>query len=456
MQTKSLGQDSIISLLVKYSVPAILGMMVNALYNVVDRIFIGNIPGVGSIAIAGMGVTLPIMTIILSFGMLIGVGSTANISLKLGEKKQEIAEKTLSHTVFLCLVIGVLITVFGLIFLEPTLKLFGASEQTIPYSKSYITIILLGSILNLGAFSLNSTMRADGSPKYAAVTMVTGAGANIILDYIFIFIFGWGIAGAAIATVISQGISLSMIIFYYFGGRSNMKIKLKGFKPDMSIIKMIFTIGIAPFSMQLAASLVQVIANNSLSLYGGDMAIAAFAIIGSVNMMILMPIFGLNQGSQPIIGYNYGAKNLARVKKTFIYGVIASTIVTTLGWLMVYFLGTFLANLFTNDPELASLAVYGMKLFFMMLPGVGFVVLASGYFQSCGKAKTAMLLSLLRQALILGPLMYIFPKIWGLDGVWYAALTSDALSIIITYFLIKREFRVIENINTNEELVYET
>lgn len=453
MQTKSLGQDSITSLLIKYSIPAILGMMVNALYNVVDRIFIGNIPEVGNLAIAGMGVTLPIMTIILSFGMLIGIGSTANISIKLGEKNPKLAEKTLAHTVFLCIVIGTLITVFGLIFLEPTLKLFGASSQTIPYSKSYISIILMGSILNLGAFSLNSTMRADGSPKYAAFTMVAGAGANIILDYVFIFIFGWGIQGAAIATVISQGISLSMIMFYYLGGRSNMKIRFKGFRPDTQIIKMIFAIGVAPFSMQLAASFVQVIANNSLSTYGGDIAIAAFAIIGSINMMILMPVFGLNQGSQPIIGYNYGSKNLDRVKKTFIYGVIGSTLVTSLGWLMVYLIGPFLANLFTNDKELAELAVHGMRLFFMMLPGVGFVVLASGYFQSCGKAKTAMVLSLLRQALILGPFMYIFPKIWGLSGVWYAALAADAMSIIITFFLIKREFKTMDV--KIEELAFE-
>lgn len=453
MQTKSLGQDSITSLLIKYSVPAILGMMVNALYNVVDRIFIGNIPDVGNLAIAGMGVTLPIMTIILSFGMLIGIGSTANISIKLGEKNPKLAEKTLAHTVFLCIVIGALITVFGLMFLEPTLKLFGASAQTIPYSKSYISIILMGSILNLGAFSLNSTMRADGSPKYAAFTMVAGAGTNIILDYIFIFIFGWGIQGAAIATVISQGISLSLIMFYYLGGRSNMKIRFKGFRPDAQIIKMIFAIGVAPFSMQLAASFVQVIANNSLSTYGGDIAIAAFAIIGSINMMILMPVFGLNQGSQPIIGYNYGAKNLDRVKKTFIYGVIGSTVVTSLGWLMVYLIGPFLANLFTSDKELVELAVHGMRLFFMMLPGVGFVVLASGYFQSCGKAKTAMVLSLLRQALILGPFMYIFPKIWGLSGVWYAALWADALSIIITFFLIKREFKAMDV--KIEELAFE-
>lgn len=294
---KRLGEEKISKLLRIFSVPAIVGMIVNTLYNIIDRMYIGNIKGVGQLAITGVGITMPIMTIILAFGMLVGIGTAARVSLKLGEHNKESAEKHLGNAFTLIVIISILITIIGLIFLNPILRVFGTSNATEIYAREYMQIIFVGTIVSMLSFGLNHSIRSDGNPKIAMFSMLIGALTNIILDPIFIFALGMGVKGAAIATVISQTVTTIWILYYFTKGSSIIKLKLCNLRLDKAIIISIFSIGMSPFSMQVAASIVQVLANNSLKEYGGDLAIGAMTIVSSISMIFLMPIFGLNQGS---------------------------------------------------------------------------------------------------------------------------------------------------------------
>lgn len=316
---QDLGNDSILSLLIKFSIPAIIGMIVNMLYNVVDRIYIGNIPNIGGLAITGVGVTMPISQIITGLGMLIGIGTSASISIAFGKGKKDDAEKYLGNGFLGIIVISLSVAILGNIFAEQILKLFGASENTLPYALDYIRPLMFGTICNLVAFGLNHSIRSDGNPKTSMYTMILGASINIILDPIFIFGLNLGIKGAAYATVISQFIALCWVLSYFtISKKSTIKLSLSSMKFDLRIMNGILAIGMAPFAMQVASSIVSVIANKSLMAYGGDLAIGAMAIITSIYSIFIMPIFGLNQGAQPIIGFNYGAKNYSRVKQTYI------------------------------------------------------------------------------------------------------------------------------------------
>ena len=427
-----LGTESIGKLLLKYSVPAIIGMMVNALYNVVDRMFIGNIPGVGPLAITGLGVTMPIMTIILAFGMLIGVGSATNISIKLGQKRKEEAESIIGNAISLSVIIGILITVIGILFSNSILKAFGASDATLVYAKAYISIILFGSVFNILGMMFNNIIRGDGNPKLSAIIMTVGCATNIVLDALFIFGFNMGIQGAAFATVISQAVTALWGISYYLRGKSNLKFRKSSLKLNKNIIKAICAIGSAPFAMQIAASMIQVLNNQALSTYGGDLSIGAMATISSIAMIFLMPSFGLVQGMQPIVGFNYGAKNYDRAKKTFIISVLAST---------SFFV---VVGMFNKDAELMNITINGLRKYTLALPMIGISIVGTNYIQSTGRAKMAMVLSLLRQVIILIPMILILPKFLGLDGVWFAQPTADAISSILTAIVIFKEFRSYE------------
>lgn len=441
---KHLGDAPIGKLLLQYSIPAIIGMVVNALYNIVDRMFIGNIPDIGSLAITGVGITMPIMTIVLAFGMLIGIGTTANISLNLGKGNRTTAEKLLGNAFTLSIIVGLAIAVVGTIFANPILNLFGASENTLFYAKEYISIILLGCTFNILSFSLNSTVRADGNPKMSSMTMVIGCGANIILDYIFIFVFNLGVKGAALATIISQAITFFIILYYYTAGNSNLKLKMENLKLKKHLVTMTFAIGIAPFATQIANSLVQVIANNALKTYGSDLAIGAMTVISSLNIIFMMPIFGINQGCQPIIGFNYGAKKYERAKEAFKYATIAACVICVIGFISIQCFPTQIISLFNNDPELTTLAIKGIRIYLLMMPIVGINIVATSYYQSIGKAKTSMFVSLLRQVILLIPFTIILPKFIGLDGVWAAGACADSLSVIITLILLRKEFKQLD------------
>ncbi len=429
-----LAKEKISKLLLKYSVPAIIGMLVNALYNVVDRIFIGNIPEVGSLAITGVGVTLPITTIVLGFCMLVGIGATTTISIKLGQGKREEAEKVIGNAITLSVIIAIILTVIGIVFGESILTKFGASESSLYYAKSYIYIILLGTVFNMVAFTLNNTIRGDGNPKLAATIMIIGCLTNIVLDAVFIFIFKMGIQGAAVATIISQLITAIIGVRYYVSGKSNLRFFKSNLKLNKDIIIKILAIGASPFAMQMAASLVQVIANNVLKIYGTDIAIGAMATISSIALMCLMPIFGINQGAQPIIGFNYGAKQEKRAQEAYKLSLIVATIILVIAFIVVQSFPEAIIGIFNKDPKFMDISVKALRIYLLMLPIVGVSITGTNYIQSIGEAKTAMILSLLRQVILLIPFMIILPRIFGLgvNGVWIAQPLSDLIASLLT------------------------
>ena len=313
-RAERLGTERVLPLLVRFSIPAIVGMLVQALYNVVDRIFVGN--GVGPLGLAGLSVVFPIMLVQMAFVMLVGLGSTALISIRLGEGRREEAEKIMSNALGLLIIIALVGTTAGILFLDPVLRLLGASEAVLPYARDYLSIILYGAIFQAVSFGLNHMIRAQGSPKIAMATMLIGAITNTILDPIFIFGFGWGVKGAAIATIISQAVSAVWVLSYFLRGKSQLRLNLRGiYRIELSNVLQIASIGFAPFAMQLASSVQNLILNQSLLRYGGDLAISAMSIVFSINTLVLMPIFGINQGAQPILGYNYGAKQYQRVRR---------------------------------------------------------------------------------------------------------------------------------------------
>ena len=454
-----LGTESIIKLLIKFSIPAIIGMMVNMLYNVVDRIYIGNIPNVGGLAITGVGITMPVTQIITGVGMLLGIGTCANISLSFGKGKKDEAEKILGNG-FSGIVIGsILIALLGNLFAEQILILFGSSENTLPYALDYMRPLFLGAIFNIFTFSLNNSVRADGNPKMSMYTMIIGATINIVLDPIFIFGLGLGIKGAAYATVISQLVAGCWVLFYFTKSKkSSIKITRESIKLDSKVMKQILVVGMAPFCMQLTGSLISVISNKSLMAYGGDLAIGALAIIASISSIFVMPIFGINQGAQPIIGYNYGAKNFDRVRKTYKYSLVAASLILIISCTFIQVFPHIAVSIFNNDPELTDITVAGMKIFLFAIPLISVQMTASNYYQAVGKSKKAMIISLSRQIIFFIPALMILPRVFGLNGVWLAGPVADSLAFIISIVAIILEMRSLrkdEVREVNEDIVYD-
>ena len=441
--SQQLRDKKISTLLWRFSIPAIVGMLVNALYNIVDRIYVGQ--GVGSLGIAGITVSFPYMMLMMSFGMLVGMGSTALVSIKLGERKKDEAELTLGNTLTLMIIVSLGLSVFGLIFLKPVLIISGASETILPYAMDYLQIILIGGIFMGVGFGMNNIIRAEGNPRIAMATMLIGALMNAILDPIFIFLFGWGIQGAAIATILSQLVSAIWVLRYFLSGKSTLHFHFKNLRLNPSIVSRIFLIGIAPFVLQIGATLLYVILNKNLHLYGGDTAISVMGIITSINMLILMPIFGINQGAQPIIGYNYGAQQFDRVKETLRTATLAATGVVIIGFLFIMGFPQGFIQLFNKtDQNLISMGVKALRIFLLMLPLIGFQIVGTGYFFAVGKAKEAMFLSLIRQLLILIPLVVILPQFFGLIGIFAAGPISDAIAFVLTALLLGIEFKKLD------------
>lgn len=433
-----LKNEKIGKLLLKFSIPAIIGMVVNALYNVVDRMYIG---WIGPLAMTGIGLSLPLMTLLMGFGMLVGIGAGSRISIKLGEGHQDEAERILGNAFTLLFFIMGAVMVLGLLFKTPLLYLFGASEATIGYADEYLTIILYGAIFQGLGFGLTGVMRSEGHPTIAMMTTIGAALTNIVLDPIFIFGLDMGIAGAALATILSQFFSMMVVIYHFTKGKSRLKLHSKNLKLSKAVVISIVSIGMSPFFMQVAASVVSVIANNSLKAYGGDIAIGAMTVINAIAIFFLMPIFGINQGTQPIVGYNYGAKEYGRVKQALKLAITAGVAVATTGFILTQFLTEPLVRIFNSDPELIAVATKGMRIFLSMLPLVGFQIISANYFQAVGKAPKAIFLSLLRQVLVLIPLLIILPKIFGLTGVWYAGPTADFVASLLTALFLFKELR---------------
>lgn len=439
VRADQLGQEKISTLLLRFSVPAIVGMLVQALYNVVDRIFVGN--GVGALGIAGLTLVFPVMLVQMAFSMLIGLGATSLISIRLGEGRKEEAEQIMSNAFVMLVINAALLSFLGLMFLDPLIRILGASEAVLPYSRDYLSIILWGSVFQSVGFGMNHMIRAQGSPKVAMATMLIGAITNTVLDPVFIFGFGWGIKGAALATVISQIVSCTWVLSYFLRGKSHLRLDLgKARRIEFQVVLQIMSIGFAPFAMQLAASVLNLILNQSLAHYGGDLAISAMGVVSSINTIFLMPIFGINQGVQPIIGFNYGAKKYERVKEALRLAILGATTLVTLGFISTRLFPTQFISLFSrNDPELMAFGLKAMKIVMIMFPVVGFQIVGANYFQAVGKPKKAAVLSLSRQVLLLIPALLILPRFFGLNGVFYALPVSDAGSTILTGILLWRE-----------------
>lgn len=453
-RSKQLGEGHINSLLLKFSIPAIIGMIVNALYNVVDSIFIGR--GVGDLGLTAVNTAFPIAIIIMAFGMLVGIGSAALISIRLGQGNKKSAEKILGNAFTLTVIISILISFFGLIFLKPALILFGSDESTLNFGMQYMRIILAGCILQNIGFGLNSIIRSEGNPKIAMLTMLIGAITNMILDPIFIFWFHLGVQGAAIATIISQGLNTIWVLYYFLGKNSVLKLKKKNMMLSKDIIRSILAIGMAPFAMQIASSIVNALFNIQLKRFSGVLAIGAMGIIMKITMFILMPIFGINQGSQPIIGYNYGAEKYDRVKHTLKSAIGIASIIAITGFVLIEAFPKYLIQIFVNsDSKLLPIGSVGIRIFLCMLPIIGFQIVSSNYFQAIGKAKTAIFLSLSRQVIILIPALLILPHFLGVTGVWICAPVSDFLASILTAVFIFKDIKRISNLNKKSSAVAE-
>ncbi len=430
-------------LLLKFSLPAIGGMIVNSLYNLVDRIFVGRI---GGLAMTGIGLSLPFMMLLSAVSSLVGIGASALISIKLGEDKKEEAQGLLGNAITMIIGLMLLMTVLGLLFKVPILKAFGASDATLPYGVDYMTVILYGAIFQGIGTGLVNVVRASGHPVKSMIIIIVGTLVNIILDPILIFTLNMGISGAALATVIAQIVTTILIIRHFLSEKSQIKIEKEKLKLHVVNIKSILSIGFAPFAMQLASVMVSIISNNALKAHGGDVAIGAMTIINSVMVLFLMSAMGVTQGAAPIIGFNYGAKRYDRVKKVLKLELAAVTSICTITFILVQAFPVMLSSIFTSEPDLISKASSGMRLFLLMLPLLSAQIVGASYFQSIGEAKKATFLGLLRQVFLLIPLLLILPYFFGLNGVWGAATLSDLISSIIAIFALKSAFNYLNRL----------
>lgn len=425
-----LGSEPIGKLLIQYSIPAIIAMTATSLYNIVDSIFIGH--GVGSLAIAGLALSFPLMNLSAAFGSLVGMGAATTISVKLGQKDTESANIILGNVMTLNLIIGVVYTIVMLTFLDPILYFFKASEETIGYARDFMRIILYGNLVTHTYFGLNAVLRASGYPRIAMNATLATVVINIGLNPLFIFGFGWGIQGSALATVISQTVAL--IFQLWFFSRKTLFIHFKRgiYKLRKEIVISIMSIGMSPFLMNAFASIVVLFINTGLAKYGGDMSIGAYGIINRTMFLFIMIANGINQGMQPIAGYNYGARQYKRVLHVTKLSIIFGVCVMSCGFILGEFFPELPIRMFTSDPELIEASVYGMRIMSAIFPLVGFQIVASNYFMSIGMAKIAIFLSLSRQLLFLLPFLIILPEFMGLKGVWFSIPFADLASVIIT------------------------
>jgi putative MATE family efflux protein len=447
-----LGTESVGRLLLRFSLPAIVGMLVNALYNVVDRIFVGR--GVNETALGGLSLILPLMTIGMAFAMLFGVGSANMISMRLGQGKRSEAENALNHCFFLLAGMGAVMLVAGLVFIEPLLSILGAQKgsESLGYARSYLRIILLGQIFAMVGFGFSHCTRAQGFPNITMISMIIGAGMNMVLDPIFIFLFHWGVEGAAWATIISQLVSAIWIVSFSLSRKAVIRLRFSTFRPNPGIVWQIMAFGSAQFLLQFIMSGVQLLYNTSMGWYGaealnvangGDVALSGMNIVGSVSMMIFMPVFGINQGAQPILGYNYGAKRFDRVLSAYIRAIAAATGICILGFSLTQLIPLSLVNIFApqGSDALLRFAPWAMRVMTLFLPLNGFQIVSANLFVVTGRPKISIFLTMLRQFIVLIPCMLIFGRIWGLWGVAAAGPVADGFSFLLTAVMIVFELR---------------
>lgn len=442
--TLSLGTDPLSKLLPRYAIPAIIAMTSTSLFNIIDSVFIGH--GVGAFAISGMALTMPIMNIAAAFGSLVGVGGAAITSIRLGQGNKQSAENVLGNVVLLNITFGLIIGAIGLIFLDPILYFFGASDQTIGYARDFMHIILAGNVITHLYLSLNELLRASGYPQKSMRIMLVAVAVNCVLNPLLIFKFGWGIQGSATSTLIAQTTALSISLHHFANRNSFLHFQRGIFRFRSKIVGGILSIGMAPFLMNICTSIVVIFVNKALKAHGGDLNIGAYGIINRVVMLFLMVVLGLNQGLQPIVGYNYGARKYDRVIKALRITIICAVCVTTTGFLVSQLLPRQVAMLFIGGDsdsasELIDAVAYGMEHVMIMFWAVGFQVVTGNFFQYIGKAKRAILISLTRQVLFLIPLLIILPPKYGVLGVWMSMPIADSMSVILAAVLLYFQIR---------------
>jgi len=444
-----LGQEKEFNALMKLSIPATIAMLVNAIYNIVDTIFIGRC--VDPLGIAGLSIYLPIQMIIMSVAVLIGVGTSSIVSRMLGSKDLEGASKASGNLFLIIGLFSIFVSIFGFIFADHIVKIFGASYEVLPYATDYARMMFIGVLVFPVCVASNNLIRAEGNAKDAMLCMILGMVANVFLDFLFIYVFDMGISGAGLATSISKGLSFLYIV-YYFIKKSSIDVKLKYFRFDTAIIKPIIAIGSSAFITQASMSIVAVLLNYSLYNYGGNQAVSVYGIVYKLTLFILMPLSGLIQGMQPLIGYNMGSKNIHRIKNTVKISLIVSTCISTLLTLLILLAPELIIKLFTTDKDLISQGSEVLKIIIIMYPILGLYMIAVGFYQSIGKGKESLILSLLRQIIFFIPLSIILPLVFnlGILGIWISFPISDLLSVLCSLIFARKQYKEISSVNKKQ------
>jgi len=431
--TLELGTKPVGRLLAQYALPAIIAMTAASLYNMVDSIFIGQ--GVGAMAISGLAITFPFMNLTAAFGAAVGIGASTYLSVKLGQKDYATAERILGNNLTLNIIIGLAVGIISLVFLEPILRFFGASDNTLPYARDFMQVVLAANVVSQLFFGLNAVLRAVGKPNQAMLMTIFTVVLNIVLAPTFIWGLKMGIRGAALATIISQLAALIIQLRILSDKREHLHLHKGIFKPDRDIANNIISIGISPFSMNVCACVVVIFINTHLVRYGGDMAVGAYGIANRMAFIFVMINMGLNQGMQPIAGYNYGAQHIDRLMRVLKLSIIAATVIMTSGFAIAMLLPEACARLFTSDETLIELSAHAIRMIMMMFPIVGYQMVVTNFFQSIGKAKVSIFLSLSRQLLFLLPLLFVLSSALGVEGVWIAMPASDALAAVVAAWM---------------------
>lgn len=455
MNDERMGTKKILPLLVEFSVPAIIGMLVNAIYNIVDRMFIGNAPSLGSLGLAGITISFPVTLVLLALSLGAGVGGGTKFSICLGAGNREEAKRYLGNSFMLSVFYGIIFMVFGNIFMEPILVILGSSDAVLPYASEYLSIILFGAVFQCVAIWGNNLSRAQGNPKNAMISQLIGAGFNILFDYILIFQLDMGMAGAAYATIGGQFLSAVWQLAFICSKRSIIKMTLDSLKVKFVYIKGVITTGLPIFFMQMANSVLNIILNGTLASYGGDIAVSTVGVITSFQTILLMPLTGLAQGQQSLVSYNFGAGKMHRVKETLKYSVIGATIFASMGFLVVQLFPDLIISIFSSDPEILKLGETALRIWFMLVFVVGAQMICANYFQAVGKVKEASVLNLIRQVIVLIPLIIIYSKLFGLYGIFFAVPSADIASFIITMIAMRRESKREEAMVKKEDIELE-
>ncbi|AEH61465.1 MATE efflux family protein [Methanosalsum zhilinae DSM 4017] len=444
-RTEMLGQENVKTLIIRLATPAIIGLMVQAIYNLVDTIFIGRGLGEDSVlGIAGISVAFPVQMLMMAIALGVGIGGASVISRSLGSGRREYAERTVGNMVTMILFSSLVFTALAIYYIEPILTLFGASETVLPFATDYTYYILLGTVFFTFSAAMSNAIRAEGNTIFAMMILVVSSVANIILNPLFIFELGMGIKGAAIATVISQIIGTLMVLYYYFSGRAEVPFYFSNLAPHTGIIKESSYIGTSESMFNVVESLLFLLFNQSLLHYGGDLGIAVFGIVIKVFMLTLMPIIGLKQAIQPIFGYNYGATNYLRIRQTMTIATYMATALCFLSMIIVFLIPEQIIGLFSNDPDLIEMGVPAIIICYLMMPFIGVQIIATALLQSLGKSLESLVLILSRQVIFLPPLVLLLPLQFGLTGIWIAFPLSDLLAFVVALFMMRRESKKME------------